>query len=152
MRRVDQISSAIILSLAALYLLEASKLPLWKGTTFGSGLFPMILGIALVAVSALSLLKATAAKGNPSLPEGMVPPKTGIINLIYVIGSLVVYSLLLESLGFILSTFALLSSLFIALEPAKKRESFALAGAVVAATYVLFVLLLKLQVPRGLIG
>ncbi len=152
MRRVDQIYSAIILSLAALYLLEASKLPLWKGTTFGSGLVPTILGIALRAVSALSLLTATASKGGPSMPEGMVPPRTGIINLIYVIGSLVAYTLLLEFIGFILSTFALLSFLFIALEPAKKRASFALAGVVVAATYVLFVLLLKLQVPRGLIG
>jgi putative tricarboxylic transport membrane protein len=152
LKRVDQISSAIILSFAALYLLESSKLPLWKGTTFGSGLFPMILGIILVVVSALSLLKATAAKGNLSMPEGMVPPKAGIIALIYVIGSLVAYTLLLELLGFILSTFALLSVLFIALEPTKKRESFALAGAVVAVTYVLFVLLLKLQLPRGLIG
>jgi hypothetical protein len=57
LKRVDQISDAIILILTVMYLLEASKLPIWKGTTFGSGLFPLIIGITLVPVSTLSLFK-----------------------------------------------------------------------------------------------
>ena len=143
---MDQVSSAIILIIAALYLFEASNLPIWKGTTLGPGLFPLILGIALVAVNAHVLLKATASKGNV-----MVPPRAGAITLILIIGSLIAYTLLLEFLGFILSTFAFLAVLFIALEPTKKWKSFALAGAVVAVIYALFVLVLRMQVPRGLL-
>ncbi len=151
MKRVDQISSAIILIIAAIYLFEASKLPIWKGTTLGPGLFPLILGMAMVAVHTLLFFKATASKGNISVPEDMVPPRTGVITLILIIGSLVAYTLLLEFLGFILSTFAFLAVLFIALEPTKKWKSFALAGAVVAVIYALFVLVLRMQVPRGLL-
>ncbi len=152
MRRMDQISSAVGLAVALLYLLEASKLPLWKGTTFGSGLFPTILGTGLAAVSLLSLLRASIDRTSIPLPEGLVPPRRGMVNLACVIGSLAAYALVVELLGFMLSTFALMAFLLIALEPAKKRSGLVLAGTVVAIAYVLFVMLLKLQVPRGIIG
>ncbi len=154
MKRVDQGSSLIMLLVAAVYLYEAARLPLWKGTTFGSGLFPMILGVILVLVSLASFLKATAARveGDAGAASILLPPRAGVRNLACVVGSLGLYVLVLDFLGFVITTLLFLSGLFVALEPEKKMRSVALAGIVVALTYVFFVLVFKMQLPRGLLG
>ncbi len=154
MKRVDQGSSAIMALVAVVYLYEATRLPLWKGTTFGSGLFPLILGIVLLLVSLASLLKATAAKaaGDGAVASILLPPRAGARNLAWVAGSLGLYILVIDTLGFVITTFLFLSGLFIALEPERKARSVALAGGVVALTYCFFVLVFKMQLPRGLLG
>lgn len=153
MGRADGLYSLILLLVGAAYLFEASKLPLWKVTTLGSGLFPLILGVAMVAVSGLLLIWGRV-RGNRETPpeEESFLPRSGIAGQARVIGSLAAYILVLERVGFLLATFAFLSILLVALEPRRKASSVAVAALLVACSYLFLVVLLRMQLPRGLLG
>jgi putative tricarboxylic transport membrane protein len=154
LKRIDHISALIILVIAVFYLFKTTKLAVWKGKTLGPGFFPLLLGIALVALTILLLVKATLAPKDPSrsLPERFFPSRSGLLKLLYLIGALVVYALTLHPLGYLLSTLLFLCVLFLAWDP--KRPGFAIAVAVgtVLFSYVFFDLLLKVPLPKGLLG
>ncbi len=152
MRRVDQVASLIVLLIASVYLFEASRLPVWKDTTFGSGLFPLILGVVLVLVSIASLLKATAAPPGGRALEIVLPRGISIRNLAYVLGALAAYVVALEYLGFLVVTFLFLLGLFVAFEPKKKLWGLVLALVITLCCYVVFRLVFTTQLPRGLLG
>ena len=160
MKRIDQISGLIILLVAVVYLFKATKLAIWEGTTSGQGMtlgpgfFPLLLGIALIALIILLLIKTTLATKDHtlSLPQGFFPSRSGLLKLLCLIGALAVYVWTLQPLGYLLSTLFFLCVLFLAWEP--KRPGFAITVSVgtVFCSYVLFELLLKVQLPKGLLG
>jgi putative tricarboxylic transport membrane protein len=154
LKRIDQISGLVILLLAVFYLFKTTKLAIWKGTTLGPGFFPLILGIALVALTILLLIKATLATKDYSLsvPEGFFPSRSGLLKVLYLIGALVVYVLTLQPLGYLLSTLLFLCVLFLAWDPKRPGLAIAVAVCTVLCSYVFFNLLLKVQLPKGLLG
>ncbi len=154
LKRIDQISGLIILLLAVFYLFKTTKLAIWKGTTLGPGFFPLILSIALVALTILLLVKATLAtkEHSLSLPKGFFPSRSGLLKLIYLTGALVVYVLTLQPLGYLLSTLLFLCVLFLAWDPKKPGLAIVVAVGTVLCSYVFFNLLLKVQLPKGLLG
>jgi putative tricarboxylic transport membrane protein len=154
LKRIDQISGLIILIIAVFYLFKTTKLAIWKGTTLGPGFFPLILGIVLVGLTILLLVKATLATKDHSLslPEDFFPSRSGLLKVIYLIGALVVYVLTLQPVGYLLSTLVFLSVLFLAWDPQRPRLAIAVAVVTVLCSYVFFNLLLKVQLPKGLLG
>ncbi len=154
MKRIDQISALTLLLVAAFYGYEASRLPFWKDTTFGSGFFPLFLGLLLAVVSVLILARASL-RGSADAPPtgGFLPSREGRIKLVYLVGGLVAAISILELVGFVLTSLVFLSCLFVALEPEKKwMPQLLTAAGIVAVFYVFFVLLLRTQLPRGLLG
>lgn len=153
MRRVNAVSSLVLAVVALYYLFETSRLPLWKGLTPASGYFPLILGCALAAVSVVSLVKAVAVRGDVEQDVGeLVPKGEGLRNLLIVVGLLFLYCLSFQVIGFLLSTCIFLSLLLIGLESASRKSAVAVGAAVAAASYLVFVMLLQVQLPRGLLG
>jgi putative tricarboxylic transport membrane protein len=154
LKRIDQISASIILAIAVFYLFKTAKLAIWKGTTLGPGFFPLLLGIALVALTILLLVKATLAPKDHSLslPERFLPSRSGLLKLLYLIGALVVYVLTLQPLGYLLSTLLFLCVLFLAWDPKRPGLAVAVAVGTVLCSYVFFDLLLQVQLPKGLLG
>jgi putative tricarboxylic transport membrane protein len=154
MKRRDQISGLIILLVAVFYLFKTTKLAIWKGTTLGPGFFPLLLGIALVALTILLLVKATlATKAHSlSLSERFFPSRSGLLRLLYLIGALVLYVSTLQPLGYLLSTLLFLCVLFWAWDPKRPGLAIAVAVGTVLCSYVFFDLLLKVQLPKGLLG
>ncbi len=153
LKKIDQTSSLIILLIATLYLYENTKLLLWEGTTPGSGFFPMLLGIVLIVLTILLFVKVTIAAKDDSLSrsEGLFPSKSGFLRLLYLIGVLIVYVLTLQLLGYVLSTLLFLCALFLAWDPKRPWSVVALTVVIVLCTYVLFVLLLEVRLPKGLL-
>jgi len=70
---------------------------------------------------------------------------------IYVVAALLAYTLLFTTLGYLLSTIALLLFLFKAIEP--QKWAVAVGGAILASlvSFVLFALWLDVQLPRGVV-
>jgi putative tricarboxylic transport membrane protein len=154
LKKIDQISGSIILGIAVFYLSKTAKLAIWKGKTLGPGFFPLLLGIALVALTLLLLIKATLAARDRFLSpaERFFPSRSGLLKLLYLIGALVAYVLALQPLGYLLSTLLFLFALFLAWDPKRPGLAVAVAVGTVLCSYVFFDLLLQVQLPKGLLG
>jgi len=66
--------------------------------------------------------------------------------------SLVLYAFFLEKLGFVLTTFFLLSFLLSCIEDTNWIRSLGVASAAALACYAIFELWLKIRLPKGLFG
>jgi putative tricarboxylic transport membrane protein len=151
--KVDLVTGVALLLVGVLYLSHAMTLSLWKETTLGPGLFPVLLGICMVVVSLLMIARATfSTVAGAASAEDSVSTRAGLIRIGFVIGALVGYSFLLDLLGFVISTFLFLAILFVVLDPTKKLSGVLYAGVVVACSYLLLVVLLKTPLPKGLLG
>jgi len=71
--------------------------------------------------------------------------------LILVLVSLIGYSLLLEKVGYLLIGFVVLLILFNMIESQKRTTVLILSFITIIATYLLFVIILKVELPPGLL-
>ena len=153
MDRQDQISSLSWL-LIGLFITIGSIYSLRTGTTSnpGPGFFPLIAGILLAVFSLAILLKATFAKKSEK--NGLRSLWAGLNwgGIFYTMGALLIYSMLLKTIGFLLMTFLLLIYLFRVIEPQKWKLAIGLSILASSISYILFGRILQLQLPRGFLG
>lgn len=152
MSKPDQFSSLFwfILGIAVAYL--SYRLGLGTLTSPGPGFLPFWCALILSVLSLVVFFHRTftrtrgEVRGLGHLWEGVRWPRA-----ICVLAAILAYSLLFTSLGYLLSTLALLLFLFKAIEPQKWTVAF--GGAVLASlvSFVVFALWLDVQLPRGVI-
>lgn len=149
----DRVFAAGLFVLGGAYLVEAAKLPVWKDQTVGAGLFPMLLGAAMLVLTGASLTLDVLERGSAQhAREPFLPPRRALIRQASVLGALAMYVLALEPAGFIISTFLFITVLSIALDPARRISSVAVAVLLVALAQLLLVSLLKMPLPSGPFG
>jgi putative tricarboxylic transport membrane protein len=117
----------------------------------GAGFFPFFGGTLLAVFSAVLLFRvlvAFRATGSMTRGEKEKPRWT----LVYAYIGFIVYSLIFEWLGFILSTFLLVIFLLRILEPKKWWSMFLTAAIVASSAYTVFNVFLKSELPMGILG
>ena len=150
MRRTGVISAVTLLGLALVALLEASKLPFGRLSSPQAGFFPLILAIFL-AIFSLVLMAQTI--NEPKEESGASRGGSAIWKrIILAVGALVVFGVLFESLGYIISTFLLIAFLLRAVEQQKWSLVVVVAFFTSLATYLVFGLLLNAPLPGGILG
>jgi len=130
--------------------IHAIELGLGKINKPGPGFIFLWSSVGLGALSIILIIKSTFKKGVASrLRDSWQGLKWGCAVL--VIGMLVFYGLVLDKVGFVLSTFLLMSGLFAI---GKVRFWVAITSGLVTtiASLVLFRYLLEVQLPRGILG
>jgi putative tricarboxylic transport membrane protein len=136
----------------ALYILKES-LSLGVGGLHqpGPGLAPMLEGFVILFFSAIiftqSFLAKSSSKGNKSHEA-----KENPLPAVYTIAGLIVYAIILEYAGFILSTFALVVFLMKLFEKKRWWVNLVTGGLVSSAFYILFAVLLKAELPLGILA
>jgi putative tricarboxylic transport membrane protein len=150
MRRTDCISAATLLALALAALFEASKLPFGRVGSPQAGFFPLILAGLLAILSLVFLAQAIGApKERPGESLGR---STTWNKIVLAIGALVVFALLFESLGYVISTFLFIAFLLSVVERQKWTLVVIVAFFTSLTTYVVFGLLLNTPLPGGILG
>ncbi|PYN55894.1 MAG: hypothetical protein DMD94_10070 [Candidatus Rokuibacteriota bacterium] len=145
MRR-DLVSALFWLAVAIFAAAQGLALKLGSLKQPGSGFFPFWGGVVL---GLLSLVLVARSLGRQSATGPRVRPESS--RLLVVAGALLGYVLLLERAGFVAVTFAFLL-LLLRLERRGWAFSAATAGAGAAASWALFQLWLKTQLPVGPLG
>jgi putative tricarboxylic transport membrane protein len=146
-RRRDVAAAAVLLAFGLFALTQARGLRFGSVVAPGPGFFPLCLAAALCLTSVGLLVHALRAA-----PGGAVPSPAGVRPLAVAgtLASLLVYALVLERLGFLLATFALLVFFFRALQ----RQSWlvAVGGSLATSllTYLVFKMWLSVNLPGGL--
>jgi hypothetical protein len=113
----------------------------------GPGAFPFISGAGIVILCLVWIV------ANP-VPAGKSQPlwsKGQLVRPVVATAAITAYAWLMEPLGYVLSTFAFLVGWQVFVEGEKWRKTTAVAVVGTAAMYLLFVRLLSLALPEGLL-
>jgi putative tricarboxylic transport membrane protein len=136
------------IALGILVCYGASRLGLGSVTEPGSGFIFFWSGLILVILSLMDL--AESLHGAEELVQ-----KTGAMNWIkiaLVILSLILYAFFLERLGFVVTTFVLLSFLLGWIERTSWARSLGIASLAALGSFAIFELWLKIRLPKGIFG
>ena len=126
----------------------ATRLGVGSATEPGSGFIFFWSGLILVVLSLIAFAESWRHGEE-------VIPGTGALHwrkIAFVLVALLLYALLLERLGFVSTTFLLLSFLLGLIEDIQWGKSLAVAGAAALGTYAIFELWLKIRLPHGTFG
>jgi len=150
MGKTGVISALTLLALALAALFEASKLPFGRLSSPQPGFFPVILAIFLAIFCLVLMAQAmvgTKKESGASRAGSAVGKK-----IVLAVGALVVFGVLFESLGYIISTFLFIVFLLRAVEQQKWSLVVVVAFFTSLATYLVFGLLLNAPLPGGILG
>ncbi len=128
------------LDLGTLYAPDSGFLPFVSALTLG------VLALFLLLSSFLRPIQAGAKQGDISFNR----PR--LIKTSYVIISLFVFAIFLNTIGFLICTMIFLAFLLKAVEPHKWSVVLTLAISVSLISFVIFDVFLKTQLPRGLLA
>jgi putative tricarboxylic transport membrane protein len=153
MERGNRISSIFCLLFSLIMVREAYRLELGSLLSPQAGFLPFFASILLGILSLMLLLSVTRRKLKISEKnENITFNVKTLPQLISVIASLFLYTIFLNILGFILATMILIGFLLRAVEPQKWYVVMAGGISIPLIAYLIFDVLLKVQLPKGFLG
>lgn len=145
MSRLPRAVALAFLAGSALYLVQATRLPLGSVEQPGAGLFPLLVGAFLLAASAAHLLQdLRRSPGTPLLPSA----ETGR-RVMGVVAALGAFCLLLPWLGYGVTALGLLLAILRLFGLARWGMTAAVALVATVASYYLFAVVLGVPLPAG---
>ena len=148
----DVISGLCLFSLGLALALLCFRLSVWRSGP-QEGFFPLVIAIIIIGLSLLLLIQSVFFRNQEK--EDVSVKKEGKINLSrvlsYIIATLL-YGILLESIGFLISSALLLVFILKVVEKRSWKVTIVLGSASVLISYILFAYLLGVPLPRGLIN
>lgn len=116
-------------------------------TEYGANFFPQVLSVLMFTLSILLIIKAFKGEYQQDM-EGI--NKTGFIRSAITLGISIIYLLLMQLLGFFLSTFIFLFVLMTYIGHKGKVIRFVTCLGVSLAVYGIFYFFLKIPLPEGI--
>ena len=149
MRRSTIAASLILAGLAGLILFEASRLAFGSIRVPQTGFFPSTLAILLLFFSIALLLQTRRDAGGEKRDEPINSEAWSRIGV--TLAAMLGFAVVLEKLGFLLSTFTVMLLLLRVVEPQKWPRVIAVALATALISYFLFARLLNIPLPAGVL-
>lgn len=150
MKRLDQITAAMIFVVSLWYIFEALRMPLVAGKAPGSGWMPLLLGILMAFLAVLLFL--SAARRPASEDKAVVWPKgRGLVNNVGILVGLALSVALLQLVGYLVSTFVFLFGLVLLLGRYDWKFATGVAAVSTVVLYWVFKIWLEIPLPPGLI-
>jgi putative tricarboxylic transport membrane protein len=118
----------------------------------GPGMMPFVFGIALLLCAVPMFISAQMALRRRRDPGPSPWTDIQYRRILLVLVALAGYAVCLEWAGFLLSAFLLLIVLFRLVDTEKWSTALLAAVLTVAAAFVVFVLVLKVELPAGITG
>jgi putative tricarboxylic transport membrane protein len=151
MNRCDRWSSLYWLAISVFVCIESIKMGTGSFQSPGPGFLPFCSGVFVAALSILLFVISTLKKSDqPKLWNPWNEKQWRKVILVAV--SLFVYSIILPRLGFLITTFGLMTLLFSIVERSRPWIQAVTALITVLVTYFAFYHWLGVQLPKGLVG
>jgi len=150
MKTIDSLSSLFLILIGVVFCLSSFSIGIGRINAPGPGLIPFGTGGLLILFSLGTIIEThfnTEVEGKTSLFSGR---RWGIV--LTVLLSLFIYALVLDILGFIVTTFLTMAVLFKISEKQSWKLALGASALTTAFTYFLFDYLLKCSFPRGFLG
>ena len=150
LRRLNIAVAILLAGFAGWLLLEANKLVFGTIRVPQTAFFPKVLA-SLLLVLAIALLVQVLRQPNGGESSAKIEPE-GWIRIGATLATLIGFAVVLEWLGFLLSTFLLMVLLLRAIEPQNWLRVFVIALATSLIAYLIFSWLLNIPLPTGFFG
>jgi len=128
---------------------ESYRLGLSTANRPGPGLFPFIAAIAIGLIAVFRLV-SSIRKSSSDNPELTIAGEAKLV--LYVIAGMTAYAFLLDLLGFLFCTFLLVAFYLRVIAARRWPTTLSFAAAVALASHFFFDVLLKAEMPRGLLS
>lgn len=151
MKKADLITGVVLLVLAGYVIYEALLMPPSRTFGPGSGFFPLWLGIILAGLS-LILVVGAAVRPKDSNDVSPFPARQALFAVTKVLGGLILFTLLMETMGFIVDTFIFVLYLMKVVQQERWWVTLLIAAATTACLYIVFHVLLGISLPRNIFG
>lgn len=147
----DQVSSVVFFAIGVIIVIASLPYELGGLHSPKTGFLPFVTGLAVCLLSLIGFAAATMKRMGGEKWKSILKGWRWDKPLITMV-SLVVYALILNTLGFILTTTLLVGFLLRTIIP--QKWSVVISGAILTplVTYVVFQILLKTELPMGLLG
>jgi putative tricarboxylic transport membrane protein len=144
---MNRISGIVVFFLGAAIFWQAMSLRVGTFRAPGPGFFPCLIAGILIALSFFLIIPSPKEKKKS-------PPLSfqSLQKVLVVYGALLAYFFTLEVLGFAIAGFLLMMFLFVVIDRQKIKVATVTAFIFVTLAYVLFNVILKGQLPQGLLG
>lgn len=144
--RRDLIGGFLFLLTGVGVLFESLRLKVGTPTTPKAGFFPFVSGVVLIALSLMVMIHGWLKPGKEA--EGFGEVRRPAI----LVAGTVIYVVILDLLGYVLSTLFLGGIIFWVLGIRSWRILGGASAALSVGTYILFAKLLGIELPMGLLG
>lgn len=138
-------SGFFFLGLALLAVVESLRLGVGTMKEPGAGFLPLAMGLTLAGFSLVLVIRGWK-------PKQEVRPVKHSPTTIIALVALFVYSLILDSIGFMVATFLLVAVLFHLAERRRWWVLLGMSALVTVVAYLLFGVVLKVYFPEGILG
>ncbi len=140
----DRYFSIVLVGISAVFIFESSKMLQGSfGSTIGPGMLPLVLAIIMVLLSLLNFYQTFRVK----YPDGENTEKLQYKRFLIFLVAAFLYCLLLEPLGYVISTFLFLLVGFQVMEKGKIWVSLIISGAISYGVFYLYVGIMKGTLP-----
>jgi putative tricarboxylic transport membrane protein len=140
----DVVVAALALALGAAALFESAKLPLGTVRNPGQGFFPWWTSVVIVFLALVLLAQVLRSRSSA---DQRTPGRTATVTALLLV--LAAYTLLLDSLGYLICTFFLVLFMLRATNPHRWRVALGMALLTAVGSYVVFAVWLSVPLPRG---
>jgi putative tricarboxylic transport membrane protein len=149
----DAVTGAALVLFAAAMIWYTRTFPEMPGQHYGPALFPVLIGIGFLLTGAVLIARGAARLRTEPLFSGGAWLRSGahVINFVAIVGGLLLYVLLSDRLGFILTSLLLLSGWLLLFRHGRPISSLAIALGVTLAVDYLFSKLLLVPLPAGVL-
>jgi len=129
------------------------QMPIGTLRAAGSGLFPLCLGILLMALSVAFIMKVLWGAKEKEKEQVCVPEEPGSpVVVVAFLVTIVLGTLLLKPLGYAIVSFLLMAALLRLLGFRRWILNLGLSLLTAAGSHAVFVYLLKIPLPEGVLG
>jgi len=151
MKNRDLMSSIVWMALGGLFVAGALHQGLMRRGVPGPGFLPFFSGLALIFISLFVFIPALSRK--KVLESGKFFPERGSFRkFLLALVALLAFGVAMEYAGYLFTTFLFMFFTARLMEPKGWRTTILLAFSTAALSYLIFVVLLEVQLPRGILG
>jgi putative tricarboxylic transport membrane protein len=150
MKRSQFAVSIVLAGLAGFVLLESRHLSFGSMRVPQTGFFPLVLATLLLILSIILCGQGLFGAQSGRSPDNILPE--GWFRIAFTLIAMIGFALVLERLGFLLSTLFLMILLLRAIESQHWSKVFFVAVLTAIASYAIFGWLLGIPLPGGILG
>jgi putative tricarboxylic transport membrane protein len=149
----DMTAGILSVVLGAGYLASAFRIPLFEaGDEIGPREFPFMISALVMCCGLALILKDMRSRERKPFSWGFASERSVWIRIIFTIAVGIIYGLVLDWLGYVIATFFFMIFVASIINIGRHLQNIIIAAAFSISTFVAFALILKLSLPRGILG
>jgi putative tricarboxylic transport membrane protein len=135
------------------YLVAAFRIPLFDtGDEIGPRAFPFMISAVVICCGLALVLKELKSRNRKPFSWGFTSEQAIWIRILVTIAAGIIYGLVLDWLGYVIATFFFMIVVASIINTRKHLQNTIIAAAFSIITFVAFAVILKLSLPRGILG